>query len=71
MFFLPTHLLPVTKFSIVQIENNLLMFIQLQQIATHRKLSSIILLMVLVVIYLIYTQMIPTLYLVDLTDEGS
>lgn len=71
MFFLPTHLLPVTKFSIVQIENNLLMFIQLQQIATHRKLSSIILLMVLVVIYLVYTQMIPTLYLVDLTDEGS
>lgn len=34
---MPTYLLPATRFSIVQIENNLLMFIQHQQIATHFK----------------------------------
>lgn len=34
---MPTHLLPATRFSIVQIENNLLMFIQHQQIATYFK----------------------------------
>lgn len=32
-----THLQPVTKFSTAQIENNLLMFIQHQQIAIHHK----------------------------------
>lgn len=34
-----THSLPVTRFSIVQIENNLLMFIQHQQIPIHYRKS--------------------------------